>query len=167
MDAEITFFFFFLNERSSSYSKVAKLLLTPLQQEFNHRLETIAFNLQNQYASRKNDQLNQIMKFAFHQLPKTSLDVQSPPESSFRMRTVSNILCCSEVQIKDQKRIILLLPTSFSRLGSAKINENPQKSSDLLHHGLHSERHTLQNVHNRPRRVCKSTAVVATPQRTG
>lgn len=42
--------------------------------------------------------------------------------------------------------MFLLLPTSFSRPGSAKISENPQKSSDLPHHGLHAETHVTKRT---------------------
>lgn len=49
------------------------------------------------------------------------------------------------------ERIILFLPTSFSRPGSAKISENPQKSSDLPHQGLQAERDRGQQGHTGPR----------------
>lgn len=66
------------------------------------------------------------------------------PESSFRMNSFKYILMLLWSVNQRPKRIILLLPTSFSRPGSAKISENPQKSSDLPHHGLHSKRHVTK-----------------------
>lgn len=53
---------------------------------------------------------------------------------------VSNILTLLQRANQRPKSIILLLPTSFSRPGSAKISESPQKSSDFPHQGLQAER---------------------------
>lgn len=66
--------------------------------------------------------------------------MQSPAESSFKMKSYKYILMLLWRAKQRPKRIILLLPTSFSRPGSAKISENPQKSSDLPHQGLQPER---------------------------
>lgn len=63
------------------------------------------------------------------------------------------------------RTIILLLPTSFSRPGSANISENPQKSSDLPHHGLHAQRYTLQNVQNSQGRMQKHCSYSLTVDR--
>lgn len=101
--------FFFLNlitfERSSSYSKVAKLLLTPLWQEFNHRLETISFNLQNWHSQGRMTNSNKswdLLSISY-QKPLWMWSHLQNPVSEWK-QTVSNIfLCCSEVQIKDQK----------------------------------------------------------------
>lgn len=168
-------FFFFpsLNpltfEGSSLHRKIAKFPRTPLWQEFDHRLETISFNLRI-YILVEEWLVQTTQEICFPLVTKNLLGCAVTSRIQFQNEKFHSLTLLWRANQRP-KRIILLLPTSFSRPGSAKISENPQKSSDLPHHGLQPERDRgykePRTRTQRPRTGHKIIAAVESPQLMG
>lgn len=106
------------------------------------------------------------MRSAFCELPNTSLDVQSLPESSCRMKSNSYRYILRLLQSANQRQKGFFC--SYQPLFQDQVLQKSVKihrSHPICHTTDCIQRHTLQNAHDRPKRVQKHRCGWDSPER--